>query len=227
MSKSLVEYGIDGRVAIVTGAGSGIGRETSIQLAKMGAKVALVGRRLETVSGVEKEIKEFMLDIAKQCNDMILAHSQKAEHHMTMGTTLVMIIVRGNTAHIVHAGDSRVYLLQKNGIRQITQDHSIVQELLDSGKITIEQAYNHPNKNIITSALGVDIETRLDYNELKQLAKGDILVACSDGLSNMLKDNEIMAIIRENDFYKCADRLIENAVKAGGYDNVTAVVLSS
>jgi len=172
----------------------------------------------------EEEIQEFMLTIAKQCNDEILKHSQQTDHHMTMGTTLVMAVVRGNKAQIVHAGDSRAYILPKNGsMKQITQDHSIVQELLDCGKITADQAYNHPNKNIITSALGVDIETRLDYNEQK-LAKGDTLVVCSDGLSNMLKDSEIAAIIKGTDFYRCAEQLIESAVKAGGYDNITVVI---
>lgn len=173
-----------------------------------------------------EEIKQFLLDSAKRCNTLILEESQNAKKPVTMGTTLVMIVVRTNLAHIVHAGDSRAYILQRNTFKQITHDHSIVQELLDSGKITEEQAYNHPNKNIITSALGVDVETRIDYNEQK-VNKGDILLACSDGLTNMIKDNEITGIIKETEFYKCAEQLVQKAVEAGGYDNITAVVLEA
>jgi protein phosphatase len=174
----------------------------------------------------EKEVEEFMLDVVSRCNTMILQHSQSPEEPITMGTTLVMAIVRGNVAQFVHAGDSRAYVLQKNSFKQITHDHSIVQELLDSGKITQEQAYNHPNKNIITSALGVDANTRIDYNEAK-LGKGDVVVVCTDGLTNMVKDSAITAMIRETDFFRVADRLIESAVEAGGYDNITAVVLEA
>ena len=167
-----------------------------------------------------------MLDYAERCNTMILEESQEPDRHITMGTTLVMAVVRGNDAQIVHAGDSRAYVLQRNSLKQITKDHSIVQELLDCGKITEEQAQNHPNKNIITSALGVDANTKIDYNEVK-LGKGEVLLACTDGLSNMISDTDIAAIINDVDFYNAAERLVEKAVEAGGYDNVTAIVLEA
>lgn len=173
-----------------------------------------------------KDIKKFMLDCAAKCNNLILEKSQSPKEPITMGTTLVMTIVRGNTAQFVHAGDSRAYVLHKNNFKQITRDHSIVQELLDCGKITPEQAYNHPNKNIITSALGVDANTRIDYNEVK-LAEGDVIVICSDGLTNMINNADIVTFIKKADFFMSTERLIEAAVEAGGFDNITAVVLEA
>lgn len=174
----------------------------------------------------DTEIETFLMETALRCNEYVFEESQKGAAAVTMGTTLVMAVIRAGIAHIVHAGDSRMYLMQKNGLKQLTRDHSIVQELLDAQKITPEQAYNHPNKNIITSALGIDRETRIEYNR-HTLSKGEMLLCCSDGLSNMLRDGEIAAILRDNDFYQSAELLVKGAVDAGGYDNITAIVLEA
>jgi len=173
----------------------------------------------------EQQIKDFMLDIVKQCNELILKRSQNPEQPVTMGTTVVMALIKGNKCHLVHAGDSRAYILRKNDLTQVTHDHSIVQELLDSGKITPAQAQNHPNKNIITSALGVDANTRVDYKELP-VGKNEMLLVCSDGLTNMVREEDIISILKEPDFFRTADHLIDKAVEAGGLDNITAVVVS-
>ncbi len=171
-----------------------------------------------------ESIKDFMLDAVRRCNRKIYAFSQEGEAAVTMGTTVVMAIVRQNLVQLVHAGDSRAYLIARGTIRQLTKDHSIVQELLDGGKITAEQALNHPNKNIITSALGVDADTRIDYDECR-FAKGDTLVLCSDGLSNMVSETKMIEIVRDEEFYRSAEKLVKRAVDAGGFDNITAVVL--
>ena len=171
-----------------------------------------------------ESVKDFMLDAVRRCNRKIYAFSQEGETAITMGTTVVMALVRQNLAQIVHAGDSRAYLVSRGTVKLLTKDHSIVQELLDDGKITPEQALNHPNKNIITSALGVDAETRIDYDE-SRFIKGDNLVLCSDGLSNMVAESKILEIVRDEEFYRSAEKLVKRAVDAGGYDNITAVVL--
>ena len=181
--------------------------------------------KIGTVTAPE-DVKTFLLDAAARANTLIYERSKTGGAANAMGTTLVMAAVRGNLAQIVHAGDSRAYLVTKTAIKRLTRDHSIVQELLDTGKITPEQALNHPNKNIITSALGVDTETRIDYDECK-LGKGESLLICSDGLSNMVSDDDIATIIRESDFYDSAEKLVRRAVAAGGYDNITAVVLGA
>lgn len=171
----------------------------------------------------EGDVREFMADTINRCNAEIFAMSRDEQDRMIMGTTIVFAVVKDAKAHIMHAGDSRAYLVNAKEMRQITRDHSMVQELVDAGKITEQQARNHPNRNIITSALGVEPELKSDYNELK-LKKGEMLLFCSDGLSNMLSDEEMAAIIRENDFFKAPERLVKKAVELGGFDNITAVL---
>ena len=170
-----------------------------------------------------EQIKSFLLDAAREVNTVVYQQSKNNAIVRTMGTTLVMAVIRNNLAQIVHSGDSRAYAITKTSIKRLTRDHSIVQELLDSGKITDEQAQNHPNKNIITSAIGVDVSTKIDYDEFK-LARGDFFMVCTDGLSNMLTDSRMEEIIRTGEFYETAETLVRCAVDAGGYDNVTAVV---
>ncbi len=170
-----------------------------------------------------EDVEEFLFTTLEGGNKKIYELGQS--ENITMGTTAILLIVRNNMAQFVHAGDSRVYLVAKNKIRQLTKDHSMVQDLIDTGRITEEQAQNHPNKNIITSALGVDFNLRVDYNEIK-LKNSDILLLCSDGLSNMVSDEELGDIIIENEFYSTADLLIEKAIIRGGLDNITAVLVS-
>lgn len=172
----------------------------------------------------EQSVKEFILNAVARCNKLIYDLSADEGNSLTMGTTVVVAIVRNNFAQIVHAGDSRAYHLTRRSIEQLTVDHSVVQELLESGKITEQQARNHPNKNIITSALGVEPEIRIDYNEVK-LAKGDMLLLCTDGLSNMMEDSEIANVVKGADFYRAAEGLVKRAVDLGGFDNVTALLL--
>lgn len=171
----------------------------------------------------DEAVREFMAATIARCNSEIYAISRDDQDRIIMGTTMVFAVVYDARAHILHAGDSRAYIVNQREIRQITRDHSMVQELVDSGKITEEQARNHPNRNIITSALGVESELKTDYNERK-LKKGDLLLLCSDGLSNMLRDEEIAKIIRENDFFRAPDLLVKRAVELGGFDNITAVL---
>ena len=171
-----------------------------------------------------ESVKDFMLDAVRRCNRKIYTYSQEREAAITMGTTVVMAIVRQNLVQLVHAGDSRAYLIARGVVKLLTKDHSIVQELLDGGKITPEQALNHPNKNIITSALGVDADTKVDYDEAR-FGKGDTLMLCSDCLSNMVSESKMLEIVRDETFYRTAEKLVKRAVDAGGYDNITAVVL--
>ncbi len=170
-----------------------------------------------------EDVEEFLFTTLEDGNKKIFALGQS--ENITMGTTAILLIVRNNLAQFVHAGDSRVYLATKKKLRQLTKDHSMVQDMLDSGKITEQQAQNHPNKNIITSALGVDFNLRVDYNEIK-LKNTDVVMLCSDGLSNMVSDPEMAEIITKNEFYSTADLLIEKAIVHGGLDNITAILLS-
>lgn len=142
-----------------------------------------------------------------------------------MGTTVVCAIVRDNQAFIAHAGDSRAYVLSDGGINQITTDHSMVQDLLDRGKITNEQAANHPNKNIITRAVGVDKSIEIDFDQI-DLDEKSTLLLCTDGLSNYVTNDEIIDLMSDGKHYAFADRLVQKANDNGGGDNITVVVIS-
>ena len=172
-----------------------------------------------------EEVNKFLGITLKRCNQTIWNIANAEGDVITMGTTVVMAVIRNGLAQIVHAGDSRAYVMQKKVLRQITRDHSMVQELLDSGKITEEQARSHSHRNIITRALGVEPEIEVAYNEVS-LGRDDVLLLCTDGLSNMVNDDEIQSIIRESNFYRSADNLVKKAVANGGFDNVTAVLFS-
>ncbi|MEA4911328.1 MAG: Stp1/IreP family PP2C-type Ser/Thr phosphatase [Oscillospiraceae bacterium] len=199
---------------------------------KSGAKASrMAGDYLQTqtekslVDLIEPDaVRDFMLDTVQKANQLIFEAGGGKD--AVMGTTVVFAVIRNNGVQLVHAGDSRAYHITKKGIRQITRDHSMVQELLDSGRITPEQAQRHPNRNIITSALGIDRKIKIDYNECR-LARGELLLICSDGLSNMLTDEELLALARGENFYHTASDMVGRAVEAGGFDNITAVVLGA
>ncbi len=142
-----------------------------------------------------------------------------------MGTTVVAVVVRDNVAHIAHAGDSRAYIVNDDGVEQITTDHSLVQNLVDRGEITKEEAEHHPNKNVITRALGVDKRIDVDFSEI-DLHENETLVLCTDGLSNCVNNAEIAEDIKDGQYYAFADRLVKRANKNGGNDNITVVAIA-
>lgn len=141
-----------------------------------------------------------------------------------MGTTAVAAFVKDGTAVIAHVGDSRIYLV--NGeIKQLTRDHSVVQSLIESGKITPEDAKVHPRKNVITRTLGAEENVAVDSDCLN-LSNGDTLLLCSDGLTNFLDDKDILKVFQNNDISAVAERLVEEANENGGGDNITVVTVT-
>ncbi len=158
-------------------------------------------------------------------NNAVYEKSLSVPDNSGMGTTTVVAYISNDVAYVANIGDSRAYLIESENITQITVDHSIVQKLLDSGSITPQEARNHPEKNIITKALGTEPYESCDIYELS-LRQGDKLLLCSDGLSDMLEDNEIKEII--NEFKSAEDAVNELIVRAnahGGKDNITAVLI--
>lgn len=141
-----------------------------------------------------------------------------------MGTTVVAAIISHGAIHVAHAGDSRAYLLSGGEIRQLTTDHSMVQEMVDKGDITAQQAKNHPQKNIITRALGVEASVRVDYSETPA-PSGSRLLICTDGLTNYVDESTILELSEKLDAGKLTEKLVELAKSAGGGDNITIVVL--
>ena len=143
-----------------------------------------------------------------------------------MGTTVVCVIAKDERLHVVHAGDSRAYLFTGDSIRQITTDHSIVQELVSAGQLTKEQARIHPNRNLITRALGTEPKLVTDYNTV-EFKDGAKVIVCTDGMSNYITDESLLEFIRSNDCEKLPDMLIQKAKELGGSDNITVAVISS
>ena len=153
---------------------------------------------------------------------------QKAAHEEAlagMGTTAVCALVRSGNVYLCHAGDSRAYLIRDGKLTQLTHDHSYVQELVDCGTITKEEAEHHPQKNIITKALGVDYRLEPEFTAAK-LKREDRLLLCTDGLTNMVPVEEMEKLLAQGAFYDLPDRLIEAANAHGGSDNITALLLA-
>lgn len=152
---------------------------------------------------------------------------QKAEEDVRlsgMGTTVVAATVIGNYLQVANVGDSRLYLINDK-ITQITTDHSLVEEMVRMGKLDRSSARNHPDKNIITRAVGAFEKVKADFFSV-ELHRGDLILMCSDGLTNMLEDEEIRMIVNgQRDLVEKAEKLVEAANRNGGIDNITVILM--
>lgn len=148
------------------------------------------------------------------------------DEYRGMGTTLEALVIQGSTAISAHVGDSRKYLIREGQLNKITVDHSLVQELVDAGQITEEEAEVHPNKNIITRSLGQPTEVQADIQTV-ELQLGDYLLINSDGLTNMISGSEILEILAREDLSldNKSEALIRLANEHGGLDNITVVLI--
>lgn len=152
-------------------------------------------------------------------------HQQEHDDALTgMGTTLSVLWMSDNFVYIGHVGDSRVYLLRDGEFKQMTLDHSLVEQLVREGVLTEEEAQNHPMRNIITRAIGTDESVEVDV-VVEERRKGDLWLACSDGLHGMVDDRQMRDALRQYAPEKAADVLLKAALDAGGRDNVTLVIV--
>ena len=156
-------------------------------------------------------------------HETILAHAQDHIECAGMGTTLSVLWLGENYAYIAHVGDSRIYRLREGSLTQITQDHSLVEELVRAGLITREQARTHPRRNIITRALGTHGENEPDLL-VTDVQDSDVFLLCTDGITGMVPDDEIERTLRDCGIEAAADRLLALALDAGGRDNVTLIL---
>ncbi len=161
----------------------------------------------------------------EHANDSVYQEAMTKERCRGMGTTMVAATILKDTLYITNVGDSRLYVIG-NGIRQITHDHSLVEEMVRMGKLTEEEGRNHPDKNIITRAIGVKETVSVDCFEEK-IGIRDVILLCSDGLTNMVSDEQIQQIIKtEKNLQKAAELLVETANRNGGRDNITVLLIS-
>lgn len=168
--------------------------------------------------------KDLLLNSINAANKRVFDMARAEPSLFGMGTTVVAGLVRKDKAYIVHAGDSRAYLLSEGQIRQITRDHSIVQEMLECGKLTPDEAKIHPQKNIITRALGVEETLAIDYCTT-DLKDNDYLLICTDGLSNHIETGKILETVINCGLDGSPEELIKLANDDGGSDNITVVVI--
>ena len=188
--------------------------------------VEFVNARLTSRVNKNPVIEKVLKDAVDEANDVAYEYSLFDLSLNGMGTTLVGgIICDDGEAHIVNVGDSRAYLLSSSNVTQITTDHSFVEELVRVGAITREQASTHPQKNVITRALGTEKTVECDYYRLK-LNDGERLLLCSDGLSNLVSETEMLSVFSKSGTpEEMCTGLLELTYQHGASDNVTIVVL--
>ena len=160
----------------------------------------------------------------QSANRHIRKKSQESEGLNGMGTTVVAATIHGDEMCVANVGDSRLYVINQE-IKQITEDHSLVEEMVLMGGIRREQARSHPKKNIITRAIGAEDELEIDFFQVK-LKKGDFVLLCSDGLTNMIEDEEIRMILQgQRDIVEKAEALVATANNNGGKDNIAVILI--
>ncbi|MDR1464165.1 MAG: Stp1/IreP family PP2C-type Ser/Thr phosphatase [Oscillospiraceae bacterium] len=172
-----------------------------------------------------RSLKNLLVSAVDNANTRLFDLAQANESLSGMGTTVVAAIVAQHTAYIAHAGDSRAYRFTDGELKQLTKDHSVVQVMVDSGQITEDEAKTHPRKNLITRALGVSDGIEVDYCE-ERLDPGDILLICTDGLTNAVDVDQIHSMMLRTGFYACAEELVALANRNGGPDNITVVAVT-
>jgi protein phosphatase len=161
----------------------------------------------------------------RKVNSAIWERSQAAPHLRGMGTTCTLALLDEDAAYLAHVGDSRAYLYRAGELSQVTEDHNLVGKMVSEGRLSREEAAHHPQRNIITRALGLDPTVDVDQLTL-ELVGGDRLIICSDGLSSMIDDATLKDVLSsENNAQAAADRLVDSANEAGGEDNITVVLI--
>lgn len=211
-------------LALCDGMGGANAGEMASQLSAK-AFVNYLFHYLDTFSPRMSDYPRLMKEACDEANGVAYAYSQFGDNLTGMGTTLVGALVKKNgSGYVLNVGDSRAYLVHRHHMQQITQDHSLVEELVSAGIITREQAVNHPQKNVITRALGSEQTVEADLFPLN-LIPGDSLMLCSDGLSGLVPEGEIEAVLNDSEDPENACRdLLDLAISRGAPDNVTVIV---
>ena len=182
-------------------------------------------RDKEKIIQKKLELPGFINQALKEANERVFIESKKHESYQGMGTTITMGFIFEKEIFIGHIGDSRAYLFRNEELLQLTQDHSLVAELVRNGSISKEEAQNHPQKNIITRALGTDCNVNIDILS-RELDDKDIILLCTDGLTNMVSENRIReTLLNFENLEDCCNALIDTANDLGGFDNSTVIII--
>lgn len=201
--------------AVADGMGGHSGGEVASRLA-----VQTLQRQLVAIPMGEEDLRQAIL----AANEAIFERARSHREYEGMGTTLTLLHLEKGMAHWAHVGDSRLYLFRGGFLRQITRDHSLVEDLVEQGSITREEARTHPQRNIITRAVGIERDLAVDTGTFP-LRYGDSLLLCSDGLTSAATDEEIAAVLVEDGREDKAKALVERALKLESQDNVSVIVI--
>ena len=170
-----------------------------------------------------RAMPETLRTAVERANSAVFRASRRDESKSGMGTTFSALATQEGGAYIAHVGDSRVYLIRRGAIMQLTLDHTLVEEMVLKGLITLREARVHPKRNIITRALGTEATVDIDLLQI-ELHRGDVFFLCSDGLSNCVQDREILQVVQgEGDWNDKLRQLVGIALENGGPDNITAM----
>lgn len=170
------------------------------------------------------DLEKMLINAISSANIEIYDMSLKSLELSGMGTTVVVSVMRGNTAVIAHVGDSRAYLINDD-IKQLTRDHSVVQSLVEKGELTPNEAKVHPRKNVITRALGAEENVMCD-SDIISIKDGETLLLCTDGLSNFIESTEMLNIFKNEKIEDVAEILVDTANNNGGGDNIAVVTIT-
>lgn len=174
----------------------------------------------------DTDLRKAMTTALKKANSAVWRAANRDSAYAGMGTTMVLAVMNKRVLHLSSTGDSRAYSFRSGVLNQLTRDHSLVQDMVEQGHITKEQARIHPERNIITRAVGIGEQVEEDYRFVT-LRPGDMILLCTDGLSGFVTDDEIASIMLKYRFENICERLIECANTHGGGDNITAVLMRS
>ncbi|MCI9412993.1 MAG: Stp1/IreP family PP2C-type Ser/Thr phosphatase [Clostridia bacterium] len=207
---------------LADGMGGYNGGEIASSLATASAK-SYIENNFDKIEHNKEAILELIKNAIEYANMVVFEKSKQEPNLEGMGTTLDICFIYNNKVYVGHVGDSRIYRIRGEIIRKLTKDHSYVQQLVEDGKITREEAEHHPKKNMLLKALGCTAMVEPDLRA-RNIETGDILLMCSDGLTNMVEEKEIYRVVRENP-ETAAQVLVDLANEAGGYDNITVVII--
>lgn len=212
-----------GVAVIADGMGGHLAGEVASSLA-----VETVVKHIETKPDTENfDPLDLLAEAMQAANGVVYERSCSSQGLSGMGTTLVAAMLSNDRIYLGHIGDSRGYLFHDGVLRQLTDDHTYVNELFKTGKITAEEMIFHPQRNIVTRAVGTDKSVQADLSQL-DWAEGDILLLCSDGLTNMVSTSEITEVLLQDTTLEAkVDQLIDRALNAGGADNITVVAVQN
>lgn len=192
------------------------------------AVVAAVGALQTADDDASPDMTTLVREAIAKANSAILEHAEGQPQCAGMGTTVVMALFRGDSVTLAHVGDSRIYRLRGSELRQMTTDHSLVQELVENGYLTHEEARASANKNLITRALGIDTAVEADVRD-EPVKPGDLFLLCSDGLSDLVPDEEIHTLLNVHDeggiLDDAVNALVDMANEKGGADNISVILI--